>query len=332
MFMIASTGRRREGNLAVGPRSAMPKWLLAPRIFGLAWRGLVHRGGWTATDFLAGKWPRWRTSWPTAWRQIALRRLVLAHALPALRARANAAFQARVRTNPPMVWRLIMLAFVALRRIPSALSAWWAAPRAIGFAHSPRFGELRDGWAMSAPLLALNLFMAGLSVFFFITIVDTPSAPDSRTPSRTGRAFAVTVSPKHDVAAPGSPLGGAYDVIATRNLFDTNRSDAKNVAAIVETLPPAAALALYGVVISEDTRLAYLEDPATKRIAGYKIGDRLAGGQVERIEPDRVVIMRAGGLIEVRLHDPNRPRPVVSDSPEAQGTNEGRRRRPGHDS
>ena len=125
MFMIASTGRRREGNLAVGPRSAMPKWLLAPRIFGLAWRGFVHRGGWTATDFLAGKWPRWRTSWPTAWRQIALRRLVLAHALPALRARANAAFQARVRTNPPMVWRLIMLAFVALRHIPSALIAWW---------------------------------------------------------------------------------------------------------------------------------------------------------------------------------------------------------------
>src|SRR5438445_682298 len=189
MFMIASTGRRREGNLAVGPRSAMPKWLLAPRIFGLAWRGLVHRGGWTATDFLAGKWPRWRTSWPTAWRQIALRRLVLAHALPAL------------------------------------------------------------------------------------------------------------VPPQHDVAPPGSPLGGAYDVIPTRNLFDTNRSDAKNVAAIVETLPPAAALALYGVVISEDTRLAYLEDPATKRIAGYKIGDRLAGGQVERIEPDRVVILRAGGLI-----------------------------------
>jgi hypothetical protein len=312
----------------------MPKWLLAPRIFGLPWRGLVHRGGWTATDFLAGKWPRWRTSWPTAWRQIALRRLVLAHALRALRARANAAFQARVRTNPPMVWRLIMLAFVALRRIPSALSAWWAASRAIGFAHSPRFAELRDGWAMSAPLLALNVFMAGLSVFFFITIVHTPSTPDSRTPSRTGRAFAVTVtaSHKHEAAAPGSPLGGAYDVIATRNLFHPNRSDAMNLGSIVETLPPAAALALYGVVISEDTRLAYLEDPATKRIVGYKIGDKLAGGQVQGIGPDRVVIMRAGGLIEVRLHDPNRPRPVISESPQAQGTNERPRRRPGHDS
>ncbi len=312
----------------------MPKWLLAPRIFGLAWRGFVHRGGGTATDFLTGKWPRWRTSWPTAWRQIASRRLVLAHALPALRARATATFQGRVRTNLPMVWRLIMLAFVALRRLPSALSAWWAASRAIASTHWPRFAELRDGWAMSAPLLALNLFMAGLSVFFFITIVHTLSVPDSRTASRSGRAFAVTVtaSHAHEAAAPGSPLRGAYEVIATRSLFHPNRSDAQNLAAIVETLPPAAALALHGVVISEDTRLAYLEDPATKRIIGYKIGDKLAGGQVQRIEPDRVVIMRAGGLIEVRLHDPDKPRPVVSESPQAQGTNEGRRRRPGHDS
>src|SRR3989442_12229364 len=178
-----------------------------------------------------------------------------------------------------MGWRLIMLAFMARRRIPSALSAWWAASRAIGFAHSPRFAELRDGWAMSAPLLALNLFMAGLSVFFFITIVHTSSTPDSRTPSRTDRAFAVTVSHKNDVAAPGSPIRGAYEVIATRNLFDPNRSDAKNVAAIVETRHPAAALALYGVGISEDTPLPDLEEPATKRNAGYKIGDRLAGGK-----------------------------------------------------
>ena len=122
----------------------MSKWLLAPRIFGLPWRGLVHRGGRTATDFLTGKWLRWRTSWPTAWRQIALRRLELAHALPALRAHATATFQGLVRTNPLMVWR-IRLALVALRRLPSALSAWWAASRAIAFAHSPRFAELRDG-------------------------------------------------------------------------------------------------------------------------------------------------------------------------------------------
>jgi hypothetical protein len=258
----------------------------------------VHRGGWTATDLLAGKWPQWRTRWSTAWRQIAL--------------------------------RLIMLASLALRRIPSVLSAWWAEFRAIVVAHSPRFAELRDGWAMSPPLLVLNLFMAGLSVFFVITIVHSPLAPDSRAPSLiTGRALAVAASREHDLAAPRPPRGGAYDVIATRNLFDPNRSDAKNLGAIVETPPPTAAPALYGVVISEDTRLAYLEDPTTKRIVGYKIGDKLAGGQVQRIEPDRVVIMRAGGVTEVMLHDATRPLPAVSESP--QGTNEGPWRRPVHD-
>jgi len=182
MFVIAAAGPRR---------GAMPKWLLAPRIFGLAWRGFVHRGGGTATDFLTGKWPRWRSGWPTAWRQIASRRLVLARALPALRARATAAFQARVRTNPPMVWRLILLAFVALRRIPFALSARWAAFRAIAFARSPRFAELRDGRAMSARLLALNLFMAGLSVFFslpsstrpWLWTLERPLAPIARSQS-----------------------------------------------------------------------------------------------------------------------------------------------------
>ena len=289
----------------------------------------VHRGGWTATDFLAGKGPHWRTRWSTAWRQIALRRLVLVDALPALRARANAAWEGCVRTDPPMVWRLIMLAFLALRRVPSALSAWWAEFRAIVVAHAPRFAELRDGWAMSPPLLVLNLFMAGLSVFFVITIVHSRLAPDSRAPSLTGRALAVAASREHDLATPRPPRGGAYDVIATRNLFDPNRSDAKNLGAIVETLPPTAAPALYGVVISEDTRLAYLEDPTTKRILGYKIGDKLAGGQVQRIEPDRVVILRAGGVTEVMLHDATRPLPAVSESP--QGTNEGPWRRPVHD-
>jgi len=208
-----------------------------------------------------------------------------------------------------MVWRRIMLAFLVLRRIPSALSAWWAA--------------------MSAPLLALNLLLAGLSVFFVITIVHGRLAPDSRAPSLTGRALAVAASREHDLGTPRPPRGGAYDVIATRNLFDPNRSDAKNLGATVETLPPTATPRLHGVVIYEDTRHAYLEDPVTKRIVDYKIGDKLAGGQVQRIESDRVVIIRAGGLIEVMLHDATRPSPVVNESP--QGINEGPWRRPVHD-
>jgi type II secretory pathway component PulC len=235
----------------------------------LPWRGLVHRGGSTTIEFVAGRWPRWRLSWPTA--------------------------------------------FVALRRIPPALIGWWASSR-----------------TMSGPLLALNLIMASLSVFFVVAIVQTSLAPDFRAPSRGARTSAVAASDKNDVAARSSPLRSSYDVIATRNLFDPNRSDAKNLTAIVETLPPASTLLLHGVVISEDTRHAYLEDTATKRIVDYKIGDRVAGGEVQQIEPDRVIIMRAGGPIEVKLHDANRSRPVVTESPQ-QLTNAASGRRPAHD-
>jgi len=63
------------------------------------------------------------------------------------------------------------------------------------------------------------------------------------------------------------------------------------------------------VAISDDSRLAFIHDLDTNRIAGYKLG---AGGRVERIEADRVIIMRADGPIEVGLHRPRDPVPVAA--------------------
>jgi len=167
---------------------------------------------------------------------------------------------------------------------------------------------------MSRPVLALNLSMAGLSVFFSIRVGHALFSPDVQSPSRTARPVAVAAPRNHDVVPNSRPLG-VYDVIATRTIFHPNRSEPTRSEAIAPILPPAPTLALYGVVINGDTRLAYLQDLATKQMFGYKTGDKLAGGQVERIEPDRVVIMRADGPIEVMLHRPMEPLPVVS-SPE----------------
>jgi hypothetical protein len=50
---------------------------------------------------------------------------------------------------------------------------------------------------------------------------------------------------------------------------------------------------------------------------GYKLGDTLAGGRIERIEADRVIIMQADGPIEVLLHRPNEPQ-TLAPSPQAQ--------------
>jgi type II secretory pathway component PulC len=170
--------------------------------------------------------------------------------------------------------------------------------------------ELRSGWALSRPLLALNLFMVGLSVFFSIHVGHALFTPDLQSPSRIARPLAVTALRSHDVV-PNSHSRAAYEVIATRTLFHPNRSEPTRSEAIASILPPAPTLPLYGVVISGDTRLAYLQDLATKQILGYRTGDKLAGGQIERIEPDRVVIMRADGPIEIMLHRPKETLPVV---------------------
>src|SRR5262249_45096285 len=68
---------------------------------------------------------------------------------------------------------------------------------------------------------------------------------------------------------------------------------------------------LYGVVLQEGAPIAYLEDPVTKRVARYRVGDTVAGGTVKTIESDSVVLSRPDGQIAVRLHDPTRPRPAA---------------------
>ncbi len=221
---------------------------------------------------------------------------------------------AQLVTRTAMVWPLVALKGVAPRRLASALRTRWATFQAMCLDLLPARSQLRSGRTMSRPVLALNLSMAGLSVFFSIRVGHALFTPDLRSPSRIARPVAVTAPPNHD-AAPNSRSREVYDVIATRTLFHPNRSEPTRSEAIAPILPPAPTLALYGVVISDDTRLAYLQDLATKQIFGYKTGDKLAGGQVERIEPDRVVITRTDGPFEVMLHRPREPLPVVP-SPE----------------
>ena len=76
---------------------------------------------------------------------------------------------------------------------------------------------------MSRPVLALNLSMAGLSVFFSIRLGHALFSPDLQSPSRTARPVAVAPPRNHDVV-PNSRSPRVYDVIATRTIFHPNRS------------------------------------------------------------------------------------------------------------
>jgi hypothetical protein len=78
---------------------------------------------------------------------------------------------------------------------------------------------------------------------------------------------------------------------------------------------------LFGIVLREGAPIAYLEDPSTKRVAGYRVGDAVAGGTVQTISADSVVINRPDGSLDVRLRDPGKPRsaPATAGLPGAPG-------------
>jgi hypothetical protein len=100
---------------------------------------------------------------------------------------------------------------------------------------------------------------------------------------------------------------GAYNVVAARNLFSPTRTEAPTSTAV--TALPVAKPNLFGVVVrSVGGSIAYLEDPTTKRVAGYRVGDKIQGATVQAIKADGVTIDGPGGPMDVRLHEPNKPR------------------------
>src|SRR5947199_10061522 len=71
------------------------------------------------------------------------------------------------------------------------------------------------------------------------------------------------------VTAKRSLPAGDYDIVVSRNLFNPTRTETgAATAAATASAPGAPRPTLYGVVLSDDAPIAYLEDPATRRVAG----------------------------------------------------------------
>jgi hypothetical protein len=161
---------------------------------------------------------------------------------------------------------------------------------------------------MPKKLLIINAILLAIASGSTVFIVRGVMAPMAMPLAPHGRpAPAGTATGRGSDAA--RPPAAAYTVVASRNLFSPSRTEAP-------ITPSAAASAavkpnLYGVVLREGASIAYLEDPASKRVSGYRIGDAVAGGTVQTINADSVVINRPDGNLDVRLRDPSKPRPAT---------------------
>jgi len=163
--------------------------------------------------------------------------------------------------------------------------------------------------------VAANLALAVVGAVLILYIARQFMAPmPLPVGGRRAAASAVAAPPAEMPRAPAS----AYNVVAARNLFSPSRSEAPSGTVVASG--PLVRPNLFGVVVRQSGSIAYLEDPTTKRIAGYRVGDRIMGGTVQTIQADSVTIDAPGGAMDVRLHDPGRPRATpaaVSAAPQA---------------
>jgi hypothetical protein len=162
---------------------------------------------------------------------------------------------------------------------------------------------------MSRQLVALNAALVLLAIVSGGYMVRELRAPAPAPERRASAPAPPTVAPAAPAGEP-APAGG-YGVVASRNLFSPNRSEAPPPPPTsgAAQAPPQPKPNLYGILLSGSTPVAYLEDPTTKRVAGYRPGDSIAGGTVKQIGADHVVLNRPEGEVSVRLRDPSKPRP-----------------------
>ena len=155
---------------------------------------------------------------------------------------------------------------------------------------------------MPRRFVALNLALAAAATLLIMYIVRQFVAP-MPLPVGGRRAAGPAMSTVTDTAkTPAS----AYNVVAARNLFSPTRTEAPSSTAV--TALPVTRPNLFGVVVRDSGSIAYLEDPTTKRVAGYRVGDKIQGATVQAIKADGVTIDGPGGPMDVRLHEPSKPR------------------------
>ena len=166
---------------------------------------------------------------------------------------------------------------------------------------------------MSKGFLALDGLLVIASIFFATQIWRSIVAPSPIAGARSRPPAASASLARGPAATPAgarAPLA-SYAVIGTKSLFSPARTEGEAAAGPAQSGPKPF---LYGVVLATDLSIAYLEDPGSKRVTGYRIGDAIAGGTLTIIAPDHVVLKRSDGMVDVPLRDPAKPRAALPEA------------------
>ena len=162
---------------------------------------------------------------------------------------------------------------------------------------------------LSKLVLSVNAIFAGLAVFCAVALVRDLSHARPLPPMPSPRAANNQASKPADQvgnSAPRADTLAAYNVIVSKHLFNPSRTEGGSNPA--STAAPAGPKPLLmGVVVDGARSRAYLEDPASKRVLSYQVGDTVSGGRIEQITSEKVLVARPEGPVELLLRDATKP-------------------------
>lgn len=120
----------------------------------------------------------------------------------------------------------------------------------------------------------------------------------------------------------------SYEIITSNNLFNPSRSASKEIVNDVKPLSsPKDQPKLFGTIITGDRKTAILEDPVTRTTKIYGVNETVAGYSISEIEEDKVVLLRNGERIVIRLREEKGIRPVVPQHVQRPATQQSRQQR-----
>lgn len=155
-------------------------------------------------------------------------------------------------------------------------------------------------------ILAVALvFLANYMVWPFLRINTAFTLPHVKKPA----VEKISVGEKAEEEK--SPSPSDYAVIAEENLFHPKRIIPQEQASVIQQVPKPE-FVLYGTLITDGLRIAYMEDKKAKekkdtrkKQTALRIGDTLSGFILVEVDDDKVIMKRAGeeGIV-VSLNEP----------------------------
>jgi general secretion pathway protein N len=157
------------------------------------------------------------------------------------------------------------------------------------------------GWSLAqlGVFGALVSLCLGLSITVYGELTEDGSTPVGSVAGGVAEASRAAVT---QAEAPFAlPPIESYAEVTARPLFSASRRPAPQQAAQRGSLEPAS-LALIGIIISSQSRIALVQEAKSPKPIRLTEGQEVQGWTVQSILPDRIVIRRGTLEQEVKLH------------------------------